>query len=502
MLQKRTTTNGKILATLDSLIEWDKNPRNIKEEDFFRLKKQVARLGQYKPLFVNAEGVVVGGNMRLRTLRWLNENVLKWADEDGTEHQIDRVGQFAEVWVTELGVGEEPIEGVVKYHAILDGKVEAELFDSIEQMMIEYGISDNDPAGSYDQKALFKLLQPYEKLKSMPDYKFSLQEPVKLKSFIAEFNKDAKNNPEAQTPNVTEDEAPGVDDANTFSKPGEIYQLGRHKLLCGDSTNVGDISRLLGEEKADMVFTDPPYLMGFEGNVHADGSKSFNAEHGAIKNDKMSREDGDIFLSKIMAVIKEFDKGAFYICFYRLGLHNLFKAMEVQNMQYRSVIIWAKGNHTLSNSDYMSKYEPVVYGWTSEHKFKRKPEFDIWEIERTPKNELHPTMKPVALCARAIINSSDANGLVLDIFGGSGSTLIACEQTDRRCAMVELDAKYCDVIRKRYAKFTSQLENWQEATPLVNVSIPVPPVTSEQIIPSEIPTEGVTTDAGADVPTL
>jgi len=131
--------------------------------------------------------------------------------------------------------------------------------------------------------------------------------------------------------------------------------------------------------------------------------------------------------------------------------------MDSLSMTYKALIIWSKGNHTLSNSDYMSKYEPIVYGWVKEHKFYGdRSNFDIWEVDRTQKNDLHPTMKPVALSSKAINNSSKQEDIVLDLFGGSGSTLIACEQLDRTCYMMELDPKYCDVIRKRYESFVSK----------------------------------------------
>jgi DNA modification methylase len=124
-------------------------------------------------------------------------------------------------------------------------------------------------------------------------------------------------------------------------------------------------------------------------------------------------------------------------------------------MEYKAVIIWDKGNHTLSNSDYMSKYEPIIYGWNEEHKFYGgRSNFDIWDVARTSKNELHPTMKPVALCEKAIINSSEYNGIVMDIFLGSGSTLIASEKTGRICYGMELDPKYTDVIVQRYVDYT------------------------------------------------
>lgn len=208
--------------------------------------------------------------------------------------------------------------------------------------------------------------------------------------------------------------------------------------------------------------------MGFTGNVHADGSKSFNSKHGAILNDKMSKEDGDEFVYDIFTTIRTFCDGSYYVCFYRLGLDYIFRALDKHNNSYKALIIWEKGNHTLSNSDYMSRYEPIVYGWFNEHRFYGdRSNFDVWNIDRTSKNELHPTTKPVELSAKAIENSSKANGSVLDLFGGSGSTLIACEQLNRTCYMMELDPRYVDVIRKRYARFIGKEEDWENTTPTI-----------------------------------
>ena len=278
---------------------------------------------------------------------------------------------------------------------------------------------------------------------------------ISLDDFDFDFGIDTEAEEETE---IVEDEAPEVDEENEpITKLGDIWQLGRHRLMCGDSTDKSTVELLMNGIKADMVFTDPPYLMGFEGNVHADGSKSFNAKHGAIKNDKMSREDGDKFILSIFENIKEFNKGAYYVCFYRLGLDYIFRALDELNNRYKALIIWDKGNHTLSNSDYMSKYEPIVYGWFDSHLFYgNRSNFDIWNIQRTQKNDLHPTMKPIALCAKAIENSSKKEDIILDFFGGSGSTLIASEQLNRKCYAMELDPKYCDVIIKRWEDFTGE----------------------------------------------
>jgi len=229
-------------------------------------------------------------------------------------------------------------------------------------------------------------------------------------------------------------------------------------LLCGDSTDSDAVARLMNGEKADMVFTDPPYLMDFTGGIHADGSKSFNAKHGSIKNDKMSKEDGDDFLDAINANIQLFCNGAFYIFFYRLKLGDYFASLERTGLQVRSLITWNKGNHTLSNSDYMSKCEHIFYGWVNEHNFYGGNNgMDIWDIPRTQKNELHPTMKPVLLCEKGISDASKVNDLVFDLFLGSGSTMVASHQLKRKCYGMELDPKYCQVIIDRMQKLDSSL---------------------------------------------
>ena len=239
---------------------------------------------------------------------------------------------------------------------------------------------------------------------------------------------------------------------------GDLYEIGEHRLLCGDSTDSDQVARLMNGEKADMVFTDPPYLMDFTGGIHADGSKSFNASHGGIKNDKMSKEDGDDFLDAINANIQLFTKGAFYICFYRLKLGEYFQSLKRTGLEVRALITWNKGNHTLSNSDYMSKCEHIFYGWVNEHNFYGGNNgMDIWDIPRTQKNELHPTMKPIPLCEKAINDASKQNDLVFDLFLGSGSTMVASHQLKRKCYGMELDPKYCDVIVKRMIKLDDTL---------------------------------------------
>jgi DNA modification methylase len=265
----------------------------------------------------------------------------------------------------------------------------------------------------------------------------------------------AAMNPQVVEGLTDEDAVPDVP-VEPITKLGDIYILGNHRLMCGDSTSIDAVDRLM-PETANMIFTDPPYLMDFTGGIHADGSKSFNSKHGGIKNDKMSETDGNDFLDAINSVILAKVDGAFYITFYRLGINKYFASMERIGLKCRSLVIWDKGNHTLSNSDYMSMYEPMFYGWVNNHKFYGgKNGMDIWRIKRTAKNDLHPTMKPVELVEKAILDGSAINGIVLDLFGGLGSTIIACEKQNRLGRLMELDPKYCDVIVKRWEDFTGK----------------------------------------------
>lgn len=261
-----------------------------------------------------------------------------------------------------------------------------------------------------------------------------------------------------QVEGLTDEDAVPEPPKEPITKLGDIYQLGNHRLMCGDSTSIDDVDKLMPDNLiANMCFTDPPYLMDFTGGIHADGSKSFNASHGAIKNDKMSKEEGNNFLDSINSMIQIKVDGAFYISFYRLGIDNYYSSLNRTGLKPRSLIIWDKGNHTLSNSDYMSMYEPIFYGWVNNHKFYGGNNgMDIWKVKRTAKNELHPTMKPVELVEKAVLDGSAVNGVVLDLFGGSGTTLIACEKHNRHAYLMELDPKYCDVIVKRWEDFTGK----------------------------------------------
>ena len=233
-----------------------------------------------------------------------------------------------------------------------------------------------------------------------------------------------------------------------ISKPGDIYQLGEHRLMFGDSTNRDDVDKLMDGKVADLVFTDPPYNVAYEG-----GSK----KREMIKNDKI-----DNFYEFLYDVYQNcynnMNAGAtIYVCHSELERINFTKAFLDVGFKMSSIIIWAKNNSTFSmNKDYKQKHEPIIYGWKEgKHNWVGgNCEDTLWEIKRPTKSDLHPTMKPIELCARAITNSSNKNNIVYEPFGGSGSTLIASEQTERICYCMEIDAKYCDVIIKRWETFT------------------------------------------------
>lgn len=370
---------------LSELREWDKNPRSIKGKDFDRLKKQIQKLGQYKPLLITQDNEVIGGNMRLKAYRELG---------------ID------DVWVS-----------------IVTPKDENE--------KLEYALSDNDRAGFYDSDLLANLTSEYTDF-NWGDYAVDLKEPQTLEDLIASLAP------------VEEDEVPEVQEGEPESKLGEVYELGRHRLMCGDATNLDDVFILMdfGKAKADMVFTDPPYGVDFQSNMRTKSPK-----FDVLDND-------DKILTDWIAPATMYSNGWVLFCTTWKVLPQWYEVGK-QIGDLSNMIIWDKGGggigdleHTLSTD-----YEIILaYGRGNEIKGKRIG--SVWDVGKDSSGKYkHPTQKPVALPALAI--ETFCKGDVLDLFGGSGSTLIACEQTNRTCYMMELDPKYCDVIRKRYDNLIS-----------------------------------------------
>lgn len=259
---------------------------------------------------------------------------------------------------------------------------------------------------------------------------------------------------------ITEDEVPSDEQVETRCKRGDIWQLGDHRLMCGDSTVITDVEKLMNGEKADLLFTDPPY------NVNIEQKKKKKIlhcnEYNKIENDNLPAEEFKTFLSDVFknAYLSLKENASYYVFSCQGGDNEMMMMMMRENgIPCRHQIIWVKDSPVFSMGrlDYDYKHEPILYGWVKKHTFYRKGDQDksVWNYPRTA-NKLHPTMKPVELIANALKNSTKENDLVIDLFGGSGSTLIACEQLKRKCRMMELDEHYCDVILTRWENLTGK----------------------------------------------
>ncbi|EAG3226870.1 site-specific DNA-methyltransferase [Listeria monocytogenes] len=228
-----------------------------------------------------------------------------------------------------------------------------------------------------------------------------------------------------------------------FSTTGDLWLLGRHRLVCGDSTKPETYERLMDGKQANLVVTDPPYNVNYESSA------------GKIKNDNMENETFYNFLYDAFSCMESVmaNDASIYVFHADTEGLNFRKAFVDAGFYLSGTCIWKKQSLVLGRSPYQWQHEPVLYGWKKKGKhqwYTGRKESTIWEFDKPKKNGDHPTMKPIPLLAYPITNSSLSNCIVLDSFGGSGSTLIACEQTDRICHTIELDEKFCDVIVKRY----------------------------------------------------
>lgn len=229
----------------------------------------------------------------------------------------------------------------------------------------------------------------------------------------------------------------------TMTKPGDLWQLGEHRLLCGDSTKEESYNLLMAGKQANLVITDPPYNVNYQGSA------------GKIKNDNMK---DDAFYQFLLAAFTNMEKSmaddaSIYVFHADTEGLNFRKAFSDAGFYLSGTCIWVKQSLVLGRSPYQWRHEPILFGWKKKGKhcwYAGRKESTIWEFDKPKKNKDHPTMKPIPLLAYPIMNSSMTNSIVLDPFGGSGSTLIACEQTKRICRTIELDEKFCDVIVKRY----------------------------------------------------
>jgi len=378
------------------------NPRIIKDNKFKQLVKSIKDFPQMlelRPIVVNDDMVVLGGNMRLKACK-------------------------------EAGLKEVPI--------IMANEL-------TEEQQKEFIVKDNVGFGEWDWDILAN------------EWDADLLEEWGLDGFPF----DNETELEAEEDDYTEPDNIQIDVVL-----GDLIEIGEHRLLCGDSTDSDEVAKLMDGEKADMVFTDPPYNISFSGsmsNTTKDGvmikHKGANQQHDIIKNDAMTDEDFYNFISDILKEIKINCVGAFYICFGSQTLNQLLQPFLDLGLEYKSIIIWMKNQATLSGKDYKGRYEPIVYGRFNDGFYgERYKQEDIWEFQRTLKNDLHPTMKPIPLIENALNNSSKIGMKVLDLFLGSGSTMVAAHQLKRKCYGMELDPKYCQVIIERMIKLDNSLE--------------------------------------------
>ena len=265
---------------------------------------------------------------------------------------------------------------------------------------------------------------------------------------------DALINGDEAKDGLTDDDAVPEVPETPVSKTGDVWVLGEHKLLCGDATKAPDYAALLGDELVDMTFTDPPYNVNYANSA----KDKLRGKNRAILNDNLGEGFGQ-FLHDACSNILARTKGAVYVAMSSSELDTLQSAFRRAGGRWSTFIIWAKNTFTLGRADYQRQYEPILYGWRdgADHFWcGDRDQGDVWQIKKPQKNDLHPTMKPVELVERAVKNSSKSRDLVLDPFGGSGSTLIACEKTGRRARLIELDPKYVDVIVRRWQDWTGK----------------------------------------------
>lgn len=251
--------------------------------------------------------------------------------------------------------------------------------------------------------------------------------------------------------NTDEDAIPELSET-AISRPGDVWILGNHRLVCGDATQPSSYEQLLAGQRVQMIWSDLPYNVNYANSA----KDKLRGKHRPILNDNLGEGFYDFVFDALSLMLPHCD-GAVYIAMSSSELDTLQAAFRAAGGKWSTFIIWAKHTFTLGRADYQRQYEPILYGWpegSSRHWCGDRDQGDVWNIKKPARNDLHPTMKPVELMERSIRNSSRPGDVVLDCFGGSGSTLIAAEKSGRRCFMMELDPKYCDVIVRRWQEFS------------------------------------------------
>ena len=395
----------------------DYNPRTIDEKEMAALKRSIQELGFVENIVANKhegrENIIIGGHQRWRA---------------ATELGIEKVPVF----FVDLDTEKEKILNLAL------NRISGE-WDESKLGEIIYGLKENDMirASGFGEDEISKIID----------------------GLMLEPDKEDDETPELEEPS---------------SKLGEIYQLGKHRLICGDCTDPSVWEKLLEGEKVDLVFTDPPYNVNYHsrgGNLNSKGNES-------IQNDNLTAEQFDHLINGAFKNMFDSAKNgaSFYICSGWSSYPQFLQTMIQHGFVHSGVIIWVKNTASMGFNDYRYKHEwiakakkdeskvkagGIVYGWKdgASHKFfGERNEFDVWEMPRKSTiNYLHPTEKPDWLAMRAMRNSTRINQTVADPFGGSGSTMIAAEKAGRRAFLIELDPKFCDVIRQRWAEYNNRL---------------------------------------------
>lgn len=377
-----------VMKSVQVLQEYENNPRN-NDEAIKAVANSIKEFGFKVPIVITSDNVIIAGHTRLKASVSLGlEEVPCIIADDLNDEQI-KAFRLADNKTAELATWDL-------------SKLEEEL-EGLDLDMLQFGFEEME--------------------KLLPD-----------NASDDDFDID--------------DEIPD----DPFSKPGDIYELGSHRVMCGDSTDAEHVASLLDGKEVDMIFTDPPYNVDYEGTA------------GKIKNDKM--EDDTFYLFLLDAFQNMFDHtkpgGAIYCCHADTEGLNFRNAFKKAGYKLAECLIWVKNALVLGRQDYHWRHEPILYGWRegAAHYFiDDRSQDTIWEYNKPRKNEEHPTMKPLELVGKAISNSSRRHETILDLFGGSGSTMIAADQLDRKAYLMELDEKFIDVIVKRYIKHKESNEN-------------------------------------------
>lgn len=433
---------------LSRVVENDENPRTITTEKFKKLVKSLLvfpRMLTIRPIVVDETMTVLGGNMRLRALKHIvsmDWDTLRFTISDGekfTQGEVDALLKYWEGW------RKKPVATIVN------------ATDLTEAQKKEFIIKDNAGFGDWDTDALANQWNT-DLLKDWGIQDWQLQgwiSPDSLKNGEQE-DEDQKD---AKDYEFDED----AEKIPQRCKECELWQLGKHRLMCGDSTDAEQVKFLMGGQVVNLYLTDPPYNVGYGYEDSAIMRKRKQRTDGlTVKNDKMDNDKFLDFLSAAFLAAEEtMEKGAAFYIFHS-GNHSMWfieALMSTKDLELRQTLIWVKNYMVLGRKDYQWRHEHCLYGWkngASHNWFSDRNQTTVMEFDRPTKSVEHPTMKPVPLFAYLMGNSTKEGWNVYDGFGGSGTTLIAAEQLNRNAFLMELDPHYCDVIIARWEKLTGE----------------------------------------------